>query len=353
MLQPQYCDTPIAELCQAMPGLLLNGPDFDAASELLLSLQALAGAKYLPHATPRTPAGKPSRTPDLFANLWFIQASYTYFVASQDEETWQKTLLPFAKHIAQGVISDVFASTHMDDGGLLGATKSKTKDSSPFPALQLNILWYNAISILSEEYRRLNDHAADHFDRLAARFRRSFLKIYWCEAHSCLCDPADPVHTSSSPRFDPFQVLAVILPFTAVPYTKQRALAEFLRDRVRTPLGLALPPHWAPSTSDAPVLSTLALVWLAEARLKTFEPRARAAADARDWLTDLHDRFAADPALPEFFDPATLAPLPADAPPFQPTIAELQRVWASLEHMSTPLPPKIPNRPKRIGPRLP
>ena len=354
MFQPQYLDCPIADLCQTFPGSLLTGPDFTRARELLLALQAFAGTKYLPHATPKSPAGKPARTPDLFANLWFIQTSYAYYVASHDEPTWQNTLLPFAKHVAQGVISDVFQSTHMDDGGLLGAGKAKARPNSPFPALQLNILWYNAISIISQEYRRLNNHAADHFDRLAARFRRSFLKIYWCDAHSCLCDPADSVHTSSSPRFDPYQVLAVILPFTAVPYTKQRALVEFLRDRVRTPLGLTVPPHWTPSTSAAPLLSTLALVWLADGRLKTFEPRARAAADAREWLTELHDRMGAFATpLPQFFDPATLAPVPANAHNHRPTLTELQRVWASLEQRSTPSPPTIPTRPTRIGPRLP
>ena len=150
MLQPQYCNVPIADLCQAFPGALMTGSGFTRAREFLLSLQAFAGAKYLPRLTPKTPAGKPSRTPDLFANLWFIQSSYAYYLASHDEPTWQKALLPFAKHVAQGVISDVFASTHMDDGGLLGAAKTRSADTSPFPALQLNILWYNAISIISQ-----------------------------------------------------------------------------------------------------------------------------------------------------------------------------------------------------------
>ena len=92
MFQPQYLDCPIADLCQTFPGSLLTGPDFTRARELLLALQAFAGTKYLPHATPKSPAGKPARTPDLFANLWFIQTSYAYYVASHDEPTWQNTL---------------------------------------------------------------------------------------------------------------------------------------------------------------------------------------------------------------------------------------------------------------------
>jgi glycogen debranching enzyme len=129
----------------------------------------------------------------------------------------------------------------MNDGGLLLASG---KGADP-AALARNALWYNALAILAEELRKVGDHTGDHFDRLAGRFRRSFMKSFWCEPHQSFCDATERQREDHAAAplaaFNPDQLLLLILPMSAIPRTKQRQIVDLLRQRQLAPLGLRIP----------------------------------------------------------------------------------------------------------------
>lgn len=181
--------------------------------------------------------------------LWFTRAAWLYHQQSNDPDAWRQTLLPAIRQAAQDFISA--QPPKMNDGGLLVDTESGLS------GVALNALWYNMLMILATELK--GEPAADHFDRLAGRFRRSFLKLYWQG------DMLGEQGCSESP--DGSQLLAATLPHSAVPRTKQRQLVTVVAQRL---------------AAEAPVLHR---IWLAEAVWIVGEKSATACNEARTIMT--------------------------------------------------------------------
>lgn len=159
--------------------------------------------------------------------LWFCRAAWLFHQERKDVALWRGDLLPAIRKHAQEFISA--QPPRMNDGGLL------VDAESGLSGVALNALWYNMLMILATELK--GEPAADHFDRLAGRFRRSFLKLYW--QGEMLGDNGGPTDGS--------QLLAATLAHSAVPRTKQRQLVSTVAKNL---------------PADAPRLHR---VWLAEA----------------------------------------------------------------------------------------
>lgn len=189
----------------------------------------------------RALAHKPMSTAEA---LWFTRAAWLYHQEAKNNEVWKGELLAAIRKQAQDFISA--QPPRMNDGGLL------VDAESGLTGVALNALWYNMLMILATELK--GEPAADHFDRLAGRFRRSFLKLYW---------QGEMLGDAGLGTPDGSQLLAATLTHSAVPRTKQRQLVSAVTR--------ALP-------ADAPALHR---VWLAEAIWIMGEGSASAADEAR------------------------------------------------------------------------
>ena len=136
-------DGSVLEVCQALPGQLLVPGEYAAARQVLMELGATGGFGVLPGAGRRK-----GRKPDVLANLWFVQSVHV-LPAVAGEGTWRGKLLGQAQEIVQGLIAGKFAGIQMGDGGLLGG-----RDGAASRLLEINIMWYDVLSILGEEVRR-------------------------------------------------------------------------------------------------------------------------------------------------------------------------------------------------------
>jgi hypothetical protein len=279
----------VLEICQALPGYLLANERYETAREVLLRLVDYAGLGVVP-----SHPGKYKPPADAATNFWFAHAAYAYAQASGDRATWENALLPLVKRIAQTLISSSLGDTTMTDAGLV--VESGGKDGiSP---LGLNVLWFSMLTMLSEELAKAGDGSASHFDRLAGRFRRSFVKAFWCAPHQCLCEPraqAAAGHYRANFVPAPDQLLAVVLPFSPVAQTKQRQIVASLKAANVSELGMRVPWTLNVEAGDRvrsgrkpEIVSPLYLAWLAEALLKVSDGSPEAVAQADQWMQSLN-----------------------------------------------------------------
>lgn len=312
-------------VCQSIPGYLLTSGQCDTARAALIDLSQMAKHAFLPARVDRQ--GKS----DLLATLWFAHTAYAYTRATNDAATWQEVFLPLIKRAVQTLISEGCENVRMDDGGLLSPGSDADTGVTPL-SMGFNALWYSTLAMLAEELSSIKDHAGDHFERLAGRFRRSFTKAYWCSAHGWLCDPEQQKtdEHGGSPLPDPAQLLIAILPFSPIPRTKQRQVVLAIRDRalvaagVRVPVSsrdVALPAH------VGEIASPLYLAWLIDGFIKTSDFPQRAIDEARPWLAKL----PAEPLM-RFYSGGVPAAIDHNDVPDAPTNAEIARARAMVAH---------------------
>jgi hypothetical protein len=222
--------------------------------------------------------------PDLAATLWFARAAYQFHKAAPSP-AWKDSLLPLLKKSVQTIVSSAASGVRMDDGGLLAT-------STGICPVGTNALWYFMLSMLAEELHAIKDHAGDHFERLAGRFRRSFSKAFWCSAHGFLCDPElqkSTDHATADTLPDPTQLLIATLPFSPIPRTKQRQIVLAVREKNLAPRGVLVPKSSAEaglknSNATDNTASMLHLAWLMEALVVTSDTPEKSAAEARTFL---------------------------------------------------------------------
>lgn len=266
-------------ISQCLRGNLLIPGRAELAETVLLDLAAHAKDGFLLEEIHQ---GKP----DIAATLWFARAAYQYRKSTAAASpAWDTKLIPLLKKAVQTVVSGGATGVRMDDGGLLVT-------GTGICPVGINALWYFTLSMLAEELHAVKDHAGDHFERLAGRFRRSFSKAFWCSAHGFLCDPELQKvtdHATADPIPDPTQLLIATLPFSPVPRTKQRQIVLAIREKNLAPRGVLLPkssPEGGLKGSNATdnTASMLHLAWLLEALVTTSDTPEKSAAEARMFL---------------------------------------------------------------------
>ncbi len=321
---PANTNGTVLEASQAMPGQLLLEGDYEAALQMVAGLAESAGEGVLPSG------GKGKKKPEVAGNLWFVQAAYTYYKQTGDEATWRGPLLGLAKRIAQAVVTGAFKGMTMGDGGLLSGKGTMAA------VLEVNLLWYSVLSILAEELRRAGDAGGDHFERLAGRFRRSFLKAYWCDAHGCLCDPAQVTaegHAAASVLPEAGQLLTAVVSFSAVPRTKQRQLVDAVAKAGRRDLGMVVSRESAGVKRElsGELVSPMHLAWLAEGHVRTSDTPATSLAEAISWMSGVQKVLEETGALARWYMDGVPAKVRENVAVHGPTMAEVRRVWLSLE----------------------
>jgi len=188
------------------------------------------------------------------ASLWFIVAAVDYVRASGDRESWAQWLADAVMGILEAFIRGTEHGIKMAGDGLITAGSQGTQltwmdaacDGVVFTprhgkAVEINALWYNGLVGTSELIADTHRRQADHYQRLARRVKRSFVKVFWDEGLGYLRDHVWVDHEGTDHpdcTLRPNQVFALSLPHSPLARTKQRLVLQVVKERLLTPFGL-------------------------------------------------------------------------------------------------------------------
>jgi predicted glycogen debranching enzyme len=190
------------------------------------------------------------------ATLWFFHAIDRYVSVTGDRATLRRILpklLDIVDHHVRGTHFGIgvdpadgllrqgaegYQLTWMDakvDGWVVTPRRGK--------AVEINALWYNALSVLARFLHEENDEArAREIASLAARAKASFDARFWNEATGHLDDVVDcldgPLQGKNDPACRPNQIFAISLPNPVLDPRKWAAVLGVVQDRLLTPVGL-------------------------------------------------------------------------------------------------------------------
>jgi glycogen debranching enzyme len=197
------------------------------------------------------------------ASLWFIHAALRYVEASGDADSWNTWLSAACLSIMEAYIKGTGYDIRMAGDGLITAGNASTQltwmDAATGgvvftprhgKAVEINALWYAALTGLSAALKSSNKSTSDHFDKLAARVKRAFAKTFWNEQHNYLADVVWTDEQGVDHRDDsmrPNQIFAVSLPDSPIPLTLQKQVLAAVKARLLTPKGLRTLPQDHPS----------------------------------------------------------------------------------------------------------
>ena len=184
------------------------------------------------------------------ATLWFFHAIHRYVQASGDRGTLRQ-LMPKLKSIfechmkgtdfgigvdpADGLLkqgAEGYQLTWMDakvDGWVVTPRRGK--------AVEINALWYNALSLFTQWLREEGDALAPAVDEAAAQARESFNARFWYAEGGYLYDVIDGEQGNDA-ACRPNQIFAISLDFPVLDESKWRPVFDVVRDRLLTPVGL-------------------------------------------------------------------------------------------------------------------
>ena len=184
------------------------------------------------------------------ATLWFFHALYRYLAVTGDHDTL-RLLLPKLVDIVDHHVRGTRFGIHADpkdgllsqgaEGYQLTWMDAKVGDWVVTPrrgkAVEINGLWYNAVTLLSEWLAAEGDPRAAEFEEQAARIRESFNRRFWSPDLHYLYDVLDgPAGDDSACR--PNQLLAFSLDRPVLRQEYWRPVLECVESRLLTPLGL-------------------------------------------------------------------------------------------------------------------
>ncbi len=246
----------------ALPGLLLaTGRHDDARSVLQVFAQNIRDGLVPNRFDDHNGAAAHYNSVD--ASLWFIRAALLYVEESGDRDSWDDWLGPACCRIMEAFIRGTQYGIRVSGDGLVtagdpstqltwmdaAATRPGTQERvvftpRPGKAIEINALWFYillSVADLIKEAGEEGRRSAEHFLKLADRIRRSFAKVFWHEPSQRLIDHVW-TDTGGNEHVDlalrPNQILAVSLPISPLPRTKQMQVIAALQQNLLTPAGL-------------------------------------------------------------------------------------------------------------------
>jgi predicted glycogen debranching enzyme len=184
------------------------------------------------------------------ATLWFFHAIQRYLVATRDRATLRQ-LMPKLKSIFEhhmkgtrfgiGVDSADGLLRQGEEGYQLTWMDAKVDDWVVTPRrgkpVEINALWYNALSLFTDWLREEGDPMAPQVDEAAARARESFNARFWAPECGYLYDVIDGEHGNDT-ACRPNQIFAISLDHPVLDESRWRAVFDVVRERLVTPVGL-------------------------------------------------------------------------------------------------------------------
>ena len=230
----------------ALPGVTLTTGRPEIAARILRTFARFVDGGMLPNVFPD--AGQAPEYNTVDAALWYFEAVRQYVAATNDLGLLRE-LYPVLVEMIDGHLRGTRYQIHADpEDGLLYAGEpgvqltwmdAKVGDWVVTPRIgkpvEINALWLNAVSTMTEFARLLGRPSAGHAC-LVKRARKGFAR-FWNEATQCCFDVLDgPGGNDASIR--PNQIFAVSLPETALSPEQQRAVVDTCGRHLLTSHGL-------------------------------------------------------------------------------------------------------------------
>ena len=231
----------------SLPGLCLATGRFDDAKKIIKTFSQYVSEGMLPNRFPDH--GETPEYNTIDASLWFFQAIYHYYKATNDQR-FVKSLLPVLEEIIQWHTKGTRYNIHVDDDGLLDGGQdgiqltwmdAKVGDWVVTPrrgkAVEINALWYNALCIMDFLLRETDKGSkAAQYQLRAKKVAASFNDVFWNEKKNCLYDYIDGEYKNDDIR--PNQIYAVSLPFPLLNPDRSAKVFRMVESLLLTPRGL-------------------------------------------------------------------------------------------------------------------
>jgi predicted glycogen debranching enzyme len=184
------------------------------------------------------------------ASLWFFHAVHRYVRATDDRSTLRQ-ILPKLKSIYEHHVRGTRFGIGVDpvdgllrqgaEGYQLTWMDAKVDDWVVTPrrgkAVEINALWFNALTLLSGWMREEGDPAAVEAEQRAMRARESFNTRFWYAEGGYLYDVIDGEQGDDS-ALRPNQILAISLDNPVLDQARWDSVFNVVRERLLTPVGL-------------------------------------------------------------------------------------------------------------------
>lgn len=232
----------------ALPGICLVTGRYAEARSILRAFARAASQGMLPNRFPDDGGEPEYNTVD--ATLWFFIAAYKYLEYTGDLDFISREIYPLLKDIIAWHERGTRYGIKVDQDGLLNAGEpgtqltwmdAKVGDWVVTPrhgkAVEINALWYNALSITADFAEKLNRLAESAQYRLTAKkVKASFLPAFWDETRGALYDCVNGDQADRSIR--PNQLLALSLPFELLSGAQAESVLNEVDQQLFTPVGL-------------------------------------------------------------------------------------------------------------------
>lgn len=235
----------------ALTGLTICTKRYDDAKSILKTFMKYIKDGLLPNVFPDFGENPGYNTVD--ASLWFFEAVYNYYKATNDEE-FLKEVYPKMEEIfnryrltskeIEGKETEIVYSLADDliyqgnENTQLTWMDAKVGDYVVTPrfgkAVEINALWYNAIMIMAKLSKKVKK--SDVYTDLAKRVKKSFNSTFWYEKGGYLYDVVNEKGPDTSIR--PNQIFAISLNFPVVKGVKAKKIFQNVADNLYTPVGL-------------------------------------------------------------------------------------------------------------------
>lgn len=348
----------------SLPGLTFHSGRPDLGVEILKAVGPHERDGLLPNCFAANPAQHAYNSVD--AALWYFRAVQAMLAHTGDAGTVRAHFWPVMKRIVSRFIGGTHHRIFMATDGLLHAGgphtqltwMDATSHGEPVTprhgyAVDINALWYNALSFTAELAARFAETLPWPAD-LPARCADAFRRCFWLEDAGYL---ADACHEGEQDRaLRPNQLLAVALPHSPLTPAQQRSVVDAVRRDLLTPYGLRTLSPRDPAyrgryegdqpTRDARYHQGTVWPWLlgpyGEALMRVSDDPAAAAAELAATIRPLLDHVLHGSGLygvPEIFD-GDAPQRPNGCPAQAWSTAELIRVFNSL--------PGLPHLPSHV-----
>jgi predicted glycogen debranching enzyme len=242
----------------SLPGLALTTGRFSTARAILSAFADHLSQGMIPNRFPDEGDQPEYNTVD--ATLWFVHAIGEYLNRSDDLAFIREHLYSRLIEIIDWHERGTRYGIRVEEDGLLRSGEegvqltwmdAKVGDwvvtSRTGKAVEIQALWYNALSHLEKIASRLGDKStADYCRNLALKAHISFNEKFWNASTDCLYDLLrDDATTDAAIR--PNQIFAVSLPYSMLSEERARSVVAVVERELLTPYGLR---SLAPSHTD-------------------------------------------------------------------------------------------------------
>ena len=233
----------------AIPGLTLETGRSEEALQMIEGFLEMSHLGIIPNNFPDEGQAPMYNTSD--GTLWLFNAMYMYYLKTGDKDAVERLypkLMEILNHHIQGTINDIY----MDTDGLLSSGNEDTQltwmdvkvngwvvTPRHGKAVEINALWYNALSVMdafTDLLKVHNEAMGVDLKALMHQVKTSFNQQFWNEQDQNLFDLIIDGVPVDIPR--PNMIFSVSLPFAVLEEKRWKPVVNYVEKHFKVPYGL-------------------------------------------------------------------------------------------------------------------